>query len=234
MKTTLTADRIYELRTQAGLSHQRLSDELKETMNVNISKNSLMNYEQRSTASPKFGSNEGMSVKNLFALASFFNVSTDYILGLSDTKSPNVDVKIMAEHLGLREEIIVELMKYQLSNADAVREASNAGTLYATFTSIINAYLGFITAWENAHKVQECLFSLTSIHDERINLSHKKNSAPSAQERMNMRCLLLKAGERVISNNEYAKYVCYQLQTMFGQYLEKNFFLDLMPPHKEG
>lgn len=87
--------RLRELRTSRKASHSKLADE------IGVSEQLLKNYEQAylnkgiptNTMSDKTEAIAGMSIKTLYKLAKLFNVSTDYIIGLSDvpTNNPNID-----------------------------------------------------------------------------------------------------------------------------------------------
>ena len=102
------AARLKQLREEAGLSHQKLSEQLATT----ISRDSLINYEVISEHHSSSFKNLGMSVKNLYALAAFYGVSTDYILGLTDTRSPSADVQTACQITGLNESSIFSLRRY--------------------------------------------------------------------------------------------------------------------------
>lgn len=108
------ATRLKQLREEAGLSHQKLSEQLSTT----ISRDSLMNYEVANEHHSSSFKNLGMSVKNLYALAAFYNVSADYILGLTDTRNPSADVQAACQITGLNEHSINCLLGFMESNDD--------------------------------------------------------------------------------------------------------------------
>lgn len=100
----VTALRLKQLREEKGLSHQKLSEALSEQFDVTISRDSLMNYE---VATPNHSSaykNLGMRIEYLHALASFYGVSADYLLGLTDVKSPFTDTRAIVSKTGLTED----------------------------------------------------------------------------------------------------------------------------------
>jgi len=68
--------RIYTLRTACGWSQVQLAEKL------NISKQTVSNWENE---------NIMPSVEMLVRLAKLFHTSTDYLLGLSDAQTINVD-----------------------------------------------------------------------------------------------------------------------------------------------
>ena len=71
----LNSDRIKLLRIEHGLTREELVAELKEKFNLQISLSALGNYER--------GAREP-SISLVAVLAKFFDVTSDYILGLSD------------------------------------------------------------------------------------------------------------------------------------------------------
>ena len=60
-----------------------------------------------------------MRVEYLTALASFYNVSTDYILGLTDIRSPSIDTQAIIAQTGLTEENVKTLEAFQSIPATA-------------------------------------------------------------------------------------------------------------------
>ncbi len=107
--TVTIAKRLRQCREEQGLSHDRLSEQLKLKCSAEISRDSLINYEIQEKNHPRFMKNAGMSIKNLFALADFYGVSTDWLLGLSDIRSPSIDVQGVCEYTGFSENTVINL-----------------------------------------------------------------------------------------------------------------------------
>ena len=84
------------------LSHVTLRDKLKELYGIEISRDSLMNYEVSDITHSKFGTNLKMRVEYLYCLADFYGVSTDYLLGISNYKSIETE-RTSPEKLGMNE-----------------------------------------------------------------------------------------------------------------------------------
>lgn len=120
----IMAERIKCLREGKGLSHDKLSKALKERYGISISTDSLMNYEVTSLHHSKALKNQGMRAEYLRCLADFYNVSSDYLLGLSDVKSLDPNVSTVMQYTGLTE-----------SNVQLLHEPSHLGQ-----TSPNNAY----------------------------------------------------------------------------------------------
>lgn len=59
-----------------------------------------------------------LGISSLVKIAKYFNVSTDYLLGLTNLKSPNNDYKILHKTLGLLDENINYLMDLKNEDAD--------------------------------------------------------------------------------------------------------------------
>jgi transcriptional regulator with XRE-family HTH domain len=61
----------------------------------------------------------------LINLASYFQVTTDYLLGLTDTKSPDLDIQAAVKRFGLAEETLQALEHWQKENAEITLETVN-------------------------------------------------------------------------------------------------------------
>lgn len=105
----VTAQRLKELRTQKGLSYEALRNKLIEKYGVEISIDSLKNYEVSKDSHVRAYKNEGMRLSYLRCLADFYGVSSDYILGISDVKNQSMDIKMIVESTGLSEENVLVL-----------------------------------------------------------------------------------------------------------------------------
>lgn len=102
-QTAKIGERLKRLRKERNLSHIGLKKILEEEYGIEISRDSLMNYEVSEEAHCKFGTNLKMRVEYISALADLYGVSTDYLLGKSDIKTTNVTIKGIAEYTGLTE-----------------------------------------------------------------------------------------------------------------------------------
>ena len=134
------AARLKQLREEAGLSHQKLSEQLGTT----ISRDSLMNYEVASEHHSSSFKNLGMSVKNLYALAAFYGVSTDYILGITDTRSPSTDIQAACQTTGLNEHSVYCLLSFMDSLDEShfsYREEYGDSAEYAF--AMVNEFIAF-------------------------------------------------------------------------------------------
>ena len=103
-KSLIMAQRLKELRTERGLSHEALRKALMEKYEIDISVDSLKNYEVSKVPHAKAYKNEGMRAEYLRCLADFYEVSTDYLLVISDVKSPNQDIVTVVNMTGLTQE----------------------------------------------------------------------------------------------------------------------------------
>mgnify|MGYP001271497850 CR=1 FL=1 len=93
----MIGERIKVLRTQKGMTQAALALEL------GIAKTTLAAYEQEK--------NEPSS-ETLIKISNFFNVSTDYLLGITNIQTTNLDIAFMIKYLGLTEHSLIELHSY--------------------------------------------------------------------------------------------------------------------------
>lgn len=75
-----------------------MSDAIKKQYGVNMSKQTLINYENAEEFSTKAGAAKGMSAERMATLADYFGVSADYLLGISDSPSIRENMRIAQRH----------------------------------------------------------------------------------------------------------------------------------------
>ena len=128
-------ERIKSLRTQKGITQAKLALEL------GIAKTTLAAYEQ--------GKNEP-SNETLIKIANYFDVSTDYLLGITNVQATNLNIAFIAKYLGLTERAINELHCYnKLATQGNIEMQQKIDTLNLLFTPScellenITAYLQF-------------------------------------------------------------------------------------------
>lgn len=117
-KSLIMAQRLKDLRTERGLSHESLRKALMEKYEIDISIDSLKNYEVYKVPHAKAYKNEGMRVEYLRCLADFYGVSADYILGADVPKSSNTTIQDMVACLGISEESLLTL--YAWNNMEEI------------------------------------------------------------------------------------------------------------------
>lgn len=107
--TVTLAKRLRSLRQDRGLTILGLKEALKEKYGIDISGESLTNYEVKDSTHTKYGKNEGMNVKYLRCLADFYNVSTDYLLGRSKVSTRNEEIQKVANYTRLSNRALLML-----------------------------------------------------------------------------------------------------------------------------
>ena len=110
--TDILAEHLSDLRTQrkkGKLTYVQLSEEIFDKTGISISHSQLNKYE-------RLGNTEAMSVNNLLALAEFYNVSIEYLLGINDSKSTNVTDKHTATKFGLTDKSMDRLKSLKSNN----------------------------------------------------------------------------------------------------------------------
>lgn len=133
--TVTLAERLRTLRQDRGLTILGLKAALKEKYGIDISGESLTNYEVKDSNHSKYGKNEGMNVKYLRCFADFYGVSTDYLLGRTETSNPDPKIQEICEYTGLSEHAVSVLHTIKLN------EQGHLGrTLYQRFHKSLKYY----------------------------------------------------------------------------------------------
>ena len=103
--------RIRQLRESQNLTQLQLAEKLNvsEQLIKNYEKAYLSNGQSTGRASDKTTAIAGMKIETLHKISQVFNVSTDYILGLSSIKSSESTIIDMVKSTGLTEQNILSL-----------------------------------------------------------------------------------------------------------------------------
>ncbi len=100
-RSRMIAKRLRDCRINAGLSHDALAKAILDKYKINISRDSLINYEVIGEKHKKFGSNMGMRLEYLIVFADFYNVSADWLLGITGIQNPEAVFQEMSQFTGL-------------------------------------------------------------------------------------------------------------------------------------
>ena len=104
--------RLRQLRKKQGLSHEKLQAAIFEKYGVEISKDSLINYEVSDENHTKRFKNNGMRAEYLRCFSDFYHVSADFLLGLSDVPATDSTTRDICSKTGLSEGSVTRLKKY--------------------------------------------------------------------------------------------------------------------------
>lgn len=64
------------------------------------------------------------NVEQLNLLSDYFNVSLDYLVGRSDIKTPNADIRAVCEYTGLTQEVVENLHTYEMPFKELIADIS--------------------------------------------------------------------------------------------------------------
>lgn len=108
------SQRFIEIRTNAGKTQEQLAEEL------GVNSQTIKNYEkagspnaQSTSSNSRVNAIAGMKIETLYKLAKLFNVSADYLLGLSDIPTPDLDMQNAMRYTGLSQSAIDEIKSLQ-------------------------------------------------------------------------------------------------------------------------
>jgi len=97
----INGDRLKKLMKDKNVKAYKLSSKLEELGYLTISPNTITNYMEERTP-PK-------NIEYVKTLADYFNVSTDYLLGISNTPTNNIDIKNFCNEYGFTEETLKKI-----------------------------------------------------------------------------------------------------------------------------
>lgn len=114
LNTKIIGERLKKLREKKGISHEKLADELMKRYGNNeakkpISVDSLKAYEVSNENHSKYGNQKGMKIENFILLANYYDVSLDYLLGVEEETSH--DMNFICKETKLKEDTVSALKK---------------------------------------------------------------------------------------------------------------------------
>lgn len=121
-----TKERLEDLRKEKRLSFEQLSKLLDE-QGTPISHTNLRNYEISDTLHDLYGRTEGMSLKNIIAIADVYGVSLDYLIGRSDSKKR--EYFGISEDLKLRDNVIDTLVSFRVDEMTYIEDYGRRMTI---------------------------------------------------------------------------------------------------------
>ena len=133
--------RLRKLRKDRGLSYEKLQAAISEKYGVEISKDSLINYEVSDENHTKRFKNNGMRAEYLRYFSDFYRVSADYLLALSDVKTTDPTARDICEKTGLSENTVTQLMRHD--KRDRWAEVIDQLVLHPDLLDALHAYLFF-------------------------------------------------------------------------------------------
>lgn len=123
------------------LSYKKLSQEIEKKTGVLMSSTILCNYEDEEN-------DKKMNVENLCALADYYDVSIEYLLGFFDVKTPDMAIRVISKKTGLSKKSIVSIKKiirpknypHDIETQEDINRKIIVNTLLGshTFNEIIN------------------------------------------------------------------------------------------------
>jgi transcriptional regulator with XRE-family HTH domain len=99
--TKIFADRLQDLISDSGKTVKQLAKE------IGVPSGSLSKYQNDCAEA---------GTTRLFKIAKYFNVSTDYLLGLTEVKSVDADLKVVHKITGLSQKAIEKIVETMLTN----------------------------------------------------------------------------------------------------------------------
>ena len=111
--------RLKKLHRESGLTFKKIAEE------IGVSEQLLKNYEAAAlnggictgVKSDKTRAVAGMRIETLVKLANIYNVSADYILGLTNQPTPSTNTRAICDYTGLSESSVELLHKYNWSES---------------------------------------------------------------------------------------------------------------------
>lgn len=124
-------ERISDLIKKSGKSADAIAKEISEKTNVSISKATLSDLSN--------DIDKGYNYKYILEIAKYFNVSTDYLLGLTEADTNDKELQYICDYTGLNKDAIIKLHNKNF----------NSDCLYNAIVSIIKENRNVLEKYKN-------------------------------------------------------------------------------------
>ena len=176
-RMALTKERLEDLREEKKLSFEQLSKQLAER-GISISHTNLKNYEINDPLHPLYGRTRSMSIEYLAAFADFYDVSVDYLLGLSSSRKR--EYHDISEQLGLCDGAIQELIRCKENSS-----SEDEPKMYTQQdTAILNDFLTSAEFELVMEKIKQSMFSyyMYQLFQDSISAQIREENAQKMEE----------------------------------------------------
>lgn len=213
----LMGKRLKEERERCGLSHVALRAAILEKYGVEISKDSLINYEVSDENHTKAYKNNGMRIEYLRYLADFYGVSTDWLLGLSEIRTPDTTIQAMSEMTGLSEDAINNLVDERRAAKEYINSPfdSEKADYHIAFYKLACLLFEDMSGF----------FKLAQLYSEYYTAIEKMNGIPELTNLADVPNLdevyKYEPKSRLITNGQLTEFVLYQMQKLFGEMIHR-------------
>ena len=213
VQVALTKERLEDLRKEKKLSFEHLSKQLAER-GVSISHTNLKNYEINDPLHPLYGRTRSMSIEYLVAFADFYDVSVEYLLGLSNSRKQ--EYNNISEQLGLCDGAIEELIRCKEKSG-----SKEDPKMYAQQdTAILNDFLTSMEFEIVMEKVKQSLFAYYLYTLSRNDLATRRREQ-NAAELEEARPLMNKYGYFPVENDVISQVHMENAIGVLNSYLRK-------------
>ncbi len=212
-QVALTKERLEDLRKEKKLSFEQLSKQLAER-GVSISHTNLKNYEINDPLHPLYGRTRSMSIEYLVAFADFYDVSVEYLLGLSNSRKQ--EYNNISEQLGLCDGAIEELIRCKEKSG-----SEEDPKMYAQQdTAILNDFLTSMEFEIVMEKIKQSLFAYYLYTLSRNDLATRRREQNAAE--LEEACLLMnKCGYFPVENDVISQVHIENAIGVLNSYLRK-------------
>lgn len=200
--TEVLADRLHYLREEKGLSWDRLAETLKDQYGIQIHRDTLKFYEAKGNHS-KAGNNRAMKAEYLYCLADFYGVSVDYLLGRTDTRSPDADIQAIMQKTALSEATVQELLGTNLNGHQFL--STLVDDIAGIYFEILSDYILLTTTSKNYSSMQKGMSIEKAAHNYAI-----------SQE-------LDEYGEIPVTKRDYMRYLTAEIGNAISEGLRKKY-----------
>lgn len=212
-QVALTKERLEDLRKEKKLSFEQLSKQLAER-GVSISHTNLKNYEINDPLHPLYGRTRSMSIEYLVAFADFYDVSVEYLLGLSNSRKQ--EYNNISEQLGLCDGAIEELIRCKEKSG-----SEEDPKMYAQQdTAILNDFLTSMEFEIVMEKIKQSLFAYYLYTLSRNDLATRRREQ-NAEELEEARLLMNKCGYFPVENDVISQVHMENAIGVLNSYLRK-------------